>query len=182
MKKLLALVAILALVAAMVVPMAVLAIPAGSPQTAAINVQGAMVGPTVALTGPPTGIDFGQFAPGWNPSPTTFKDSGTGDVILTQNSDLSASFTLTATSNTFLDGSGRMYCSTLGNYLTDPMQVTFNDGTGTGYLAGGATLSSSTTGHNYFTVGAAQQIVAADGAIGAGEYSITVTLTAQANY
>jgi hypothetical protein len=184
MKKLLVLVAVLALVAAMVVPLAASATPAGAPQAGALEFYGAMIAPTIALTVPTGPVAFGPFAPGRNPAVGTVNSPGDGDVILTQNSDANASFTLTVTSTNDGNGNftdGKMYCTALHRYMTDAMWVNINDGT-LSQLAGGVSMSSSTPGHNYFKVGAAQVIETADGAAGAGDYYIFVVVTAQCNY
>ena len=143
-----------------------------------------MVAPTIALTVPTVPIVFGTFAQGRNPGTGTDNSSGDGDVLLTQNSDANASFTLSVTwykDNTYDFSAGKMYCTALGRYMTDPMWVNINDGT-LSQLPGGATMSSSNPGHNYFKVGAAQVIETGDGAAGAGEYFIYVNVIAQCNY
>jgi hypothetical protein len=183
MKKLLVLVGILALVAAMVVPMAAFA-------AQEIQATGTMVAPTVSITAPGA-ISFGTFTPGWNPSPTTFKmASSWGYVTLTNNSDSGASFTLTAKSDGTTDGNftlGEMYSNDTHNYLTEPMQVTFDTAGTAGFVASAPAflpaavhLTGSSSGN--YSFGAAQNISAADGLIGPGTYYINIILSAQVNY
>ena len=191
MKKILVLVTVLALVAALIVPMAVSAAgPSGPPVLAGSDIEaaGVMVAPSVTVTAPGP-ISFGNFVNGYNPSSTTWSWSTTtwGSVTLTNGSDAAASFTVTATpDNSKGDYSaGEMYCSGIG-YLSTPMVVTFGDSTNTsmgtyGALPGGASFTG-TSSVAEFSLGANQQITSADAQKGAGTYIYYVQITAQCNY
>jgi hypothetical protein len=180
MKKILVLVTVLALVAALIVPMAVLADSANE------QAQGNMVAPTITFTGPVGVIDFSTFAPGRNPAGTAWQNGPTCDVVLTQNSDSNASYTLTAgalqDTSTYNFTAGKMWNSTLG-YMTDPMYITLDNGAHYAQLPGTVSVNGTAAGvNNYYTLGAAQVIESADGAKGPGQYFIWVQLTAQVNY
>ena len=185
MKKLLVLIGILALVAALVVPLAASAAPLVGGD---VEATGVMVAPTVSITVPSGGISLGNFADGRNPS--TGYDWSTvtfGTITLTLGSDAAATFT--ATANSVDDGygnfsAGKMFCAGIG-YLANPMYVSFGDTSnaaiGTpGYLPTGAILTGNASTN--FSLGAAQEITSADAKKGAGTYYIYVQVSAQANY
>ena len=189
MKKILVLVAVLALVAAMVVPMAALATPAGPAVVGGdVYASGVMVAPTVSITVPSGGISLGNFADGRNPSAGyDWSTASYGSITLTPGSDAAATFTATAYSisdgyGNFADG--KMFCAGIG-YLGTAMYVTFGDTSnaaiGTpGYLPTGATLTGNA--NTNFSLGAAQEITSTDAKMGAGTYYIYVQVSAQANY
>ena len=189
MKKLLALVAILALVAAMVVPMAAFAAAAGPLVGGGyVTATGVMVAPSVTVVAPGP-IAFGDFHDGYNPTSTTWSWSTNtwGSVTLTNGSDAAASFIVYATpDNTNGNFSaGEMYCTGIG-YLSNTMEVTFGDSgnlpIGTyGYLPGGASFTG-TSSVAQFSLGANQKITSTDAAAGAGTYVYYVKITAQAEY
>ena len=188
MKKLLVLVAVLALVAAMVVPLAASATAAGPAVVGgSVYATGVMVAPTVSIT-IPGAISLGNFANGRNPSTGyAWSTVAYGTIILTPGSDAAATFTATASSVDDGNGNfdnGRMYCAGIGQ-LSAAMYVTFGDTSyaaiGTpGYLGSGATLTGNA--NTSFTLGAAQDITSADAQKGAGTYYIYVQVSAQANY
>lgn len=191
MKKILALVTVLALVAALIVPMAVSATtptPAGSPVGGGtVTVNGAMVAPSVGVTAPGP-INFGPFKDGYNPSSTTWSWSTStwGYVTLTDGSDAAATYTLsTAPDNTNGNYSaGEMYCSGIG-YLSNTLQVTFGDSANSpigtaGNMPTGATYTGSSL--SQFSLGANQLITSTDAQKGAGNYVYYIQIVAQANY
>ena len=169
MKKILVLVAVLALVAAMVVPLAAYAaVPLTSSGT--VIVTGEMVAPTITLSAPAQ-FAFPQFVEGPN---TT--NSGAGSVVFNPGSDQNAKWTLSATSS----GGyilGEMYCSALSNMLVTPMQVSL-DNVGWGNLPIGVTTAPSTNTNTTFYVYAYQVVTQADILVGSGTYTMTIDLMA----
>jgi type 1 fimbria pilin len=175
MKKILVLVGVLALVAAMVVPMAALANPT-------VSVTGNVLAATVSLDypGTPT-IPLGMFVVGRNPAGTAWADTGAtfGTVTVVNNSDPNPTWTLTATS--INDGvkdfsNGKMYCDGLGRYLDDALYVSLDGGTTAAQLPSGV----SATGHaTYsFRLSAAQIVSQNDVNYGTGNYYMIVQLNA----
>ena len=167
-EKIIILVTVLALIAALVVPMAVSADPISSSGT--VTVQGEMVAPTITLTAPGP-FDFGQFAEGLNAA-----NSQAGYVQFAPGSDQFATWALSATS-TAPYTAGEMYCSALNNFLSTQMAVSL-DGSNYAYLSGGVTTAPSTSANSTFYLYAHQNVTQADILVGSGTYSIVVNLMA----
>jgi hypothetical protein len=169
MKKLLVLITVLALIAALVVPMAVSAsVPLTSSNS--VTVTGNMVAPTIALYVPNT-FGFSQFAEGDN-----FANSGAGSVSFAPGSDQHATWTLSATSTTPYD-TGKMYSNDTSLFLATPMEVSFDNATW-GSLPTGETTPASTNTSSSFSLYAYQNVTQADILNGSGTYSIVVNLMA----
>jgi hypothetical protein len=180
MKKILALVTVLALIAALVVPMTV-----SAATTAEVGATGNITAATVSLVYPgPTpatsaNIPFGMLVVGRNPSSgwdTTGTDYGTVTVV--NNSDPNPTWTLSAFSNNDGGGNflgGAMYCTALGRYLDDAMYVSLNNGASYNTLPTGVTLTGNTTTN--VNLYAAQDVTQNDVNQGAGNYFIVVQLS-----
>jgi hypothetical protein len=173
MKKLLVLVAVLALVAAMVVPMAAFA------DTGSTQINAETVGPSVQLT-PPAFFDMGTLNVGRNPVTNSFVGVA-GSVTFSQGSDAASTCVLSAISINagspydFLNGC--MYSANTSKYLNDPMYVTFDNIT-YAQLPGGVHMSIL-PGNTPFNLGAVQVIQPTENP-GVGTYYIVVTLNAVA--
>ena len=171
MKKILVLVAVLALAAALVVPMAVSAVPLTS--SGSVTVQGEMVAPTIALTAP-ANFDFGTFKVGDN-----FAESYPGSVAFVPGSDQNATWTLSA-SSTSPYTAGEMYSTDTAQLLATPMEVSFDNATW-GSLPTGVTTPSTSNLNVAFNLYAYQKITTADVLNGSGTYYIVVNLMATVN-
>ena len=163
MKKILALVAVLALVAALVVPMAV---SADGPT----QLTGAIVAPSITVT-PPTAILFNTFTFG---TPVTVESTGAGSVGVTFGSANDVNWSVTALDTAF--GNGYMYLGATSTHLTDPLLIAsatsgwdYANGTGSG-----GTLTFTGTNVGTFNFWAQQTAVPADPA---GSYWDTVQFT-----
>jgi hypothetical protein len=200
MKKILALVTVLALVAALVVPMAVSA-ATGPVVTASPNVEvtGAVVAPTVAVTAPTTGISLGTFVgTGWTNGGSYDWSSADGTINITPNSYPNATATVTVQSKDYGSPYGNFTngCMYDGRYMDYPLYVTVGDGSlnpegSASYLGdgsdaaaigAGAATFTETADSAYYSLGAKQYVVSADLAAGPGNYTFYMTVTAQVNY
>jgi len=184
MKKILVLVAVLALVAAMVVPLAAFA------DSQNVAVQGNWVDPTVTFNPTGSAINMGTLYTGWNPA-TGYEFTGTyGSVKFLKNSDTSATCSLGVSSVTFGNGLGDMQNqSNTSIYLPNAMLVELGTNTATtnvdtdsgtawvlGTLPNGPSIGIPDDGNTYyFDIGAAQQITTNPPA---GTYLINVTISA----
>jgi hypothetical protein len=188
MKKLLALVAILALVAAMVVPMAAFAY--GGSSTVAVTAD--WVAPTVTFTAPGSSINLGTLYPN---TTTAWGYTGVaGSVSFVQGSDTGATYVLSVSSpitGNWYDG--HMQTSADWSYLANPLYVALGTESSVGAVnvdtdgatswtygnlpAGPASFTVPTTGVLYYFDVAAQQVMTA--AIPtAGTYGITINVNA----
>jgi hypothetical protein len=187
MKKLLVLVAVLALVAAMVVPMSAFAAPGTGPVTAQIQVQGLVVAPTIDFGAPlgpvnlnADGVDPSMMEYGWN-----YGSATAGQIALYEGSSQTAKWTVTAVDG----GTGLMSSNgnNLANYLLIGGGATEKGGPWNIANGGGATVQgtaysgtltySGNTPNIWVPINfnAAQFIQASDLA---GSYSDTITFTA----
>jgi len=183
MKKILALVTVLALVAALVVPLAVSAAPQN------IGVTGNWVAPTVTFNPTGSNIALGQLYSGWNPKSGYDFTGGYGSVAFAQNSDTGASCSLSVSSTSFGNTLGEMYNTNDTSYLSNPMAVELGTNTATGNvdadsgtkwtlgtLPNGPTVGIPSDGNTYyFDIGAAQQITTLPTA---GAYVMTISVAA----
>ena len=182
MKKILALVTVLALVAALVVPMAVSA--AGT--AAQVGANGSIVAATVSIAYPgPTlstnaNIPFGMLVVGRNPAGSAWDTTtGNGAVTVTNNSDPNPTWTVSAFSDNDGGGNfanGKMWCDALARPLDDAMYVSSDNGATSAQLPVGVTLTGSV--NTTFKLSAAQIVSQNDVNQGAGLYYIVVQLTA----
>jgi len=166
-KKLFVLVAVLAMVAALVVPLA------ASAET--VTVTGSI--PPMSLTiVTPSAISFGQFTLGENVAGST-----DGEVHFNPGIDTGASWYLNATAT---------YAQMAGNnniWLTDPMYIkmilpSIQD-TGWGVCPGGVSLNPETATSTYLNLYADQTIILADVELSsAAIYTNTITLSYGINY
>jgi hypothetical protein len=197
MKKILALVTVLALIAALVVPMAVSA-ATGPVVTAAPNVEvtAAVVAPTVAVTAPNTGIDLGTFVgTGWTNGNNYDWSSNDGTITITPNSYPGATATLTLQSGNYgTYGNFTNGCMWDGRYMEYPVYATFGSGStavgSASYLGDGSSVSTKggeatftdTLDSANYSLGAQQYVDSNDLAAGPGSYTFYMTVTAQVNY
>lgn len=200
MKKILALITVLALIAALVVPLAVSA-ATGPVVTASPNVEvtAAVVAPTVAVTAPTTGINLGTFVgTGWTNGGAYDWSSADGTINITPNSYPNATATITVMSGNYgTYGNFTNGCMWDGRYMDRPLYVTVGDGTlnpvgspsylGDGSSAvyeitNGAATYTDTADSAYYSLGAQQYVDSADLAAGPGSYTFYMTVTAQVNY
>jgi hypothetical protein len=201
MKKILALVTVLALVAALILPMAVSAATGPAvPATPNVLITGNIATPIVTVTAPGD-MNLGMFVGvGW--TAPVFTPVTSGNVVITTNSYPDATATLTVDSMNYGAGydysAGRMYDGS--RYMDYPIKMTVadtsNNPVGSGFVyignanntvsapAGAATFTSSVSDPKSFSynLGATQYIDATDLAAGAGSYTIYVTVTATVNY
>lgn len=175
MKKALILGTVLALLAVLAVPMAAFADTEGS-----VEGTGSVTQTTVAIT-IPSAFAFGNFVEGRNPA-SDWAWSGTASVTVTQGTNPSNSWALTAQSVDDSNGSfanGKMYCDALARYLEEAMYVKLwssgNGESGYAYAGTGVTLNGS--GDDTYQLGAVQNISHNDALAGAGSYYIFVKLS-----
>jgi hypothetical protein len=167
MKKLFVLVAVLAMVAALVVPLA------ASAET--VVVSGTIPPMSLSIV-TPSAISFGQFTLGENVAGST-----NGEVHFNPGIDTGASWYLNATATY-----GNMYGDNYV-YLTDPMYIkmilpSIQD-TGWGVCPGGVSLNPETATSTYLNLYADQTIVKADVELSsAATYTNTITLSYGINY
>jgi hypothetical protein len=176
MKKLLVLVAVLALVAAMIAPMAAFA---ANPTVEATGLLPST--PSLQFTAPSGGISFGSFVLDRNPAGTAWDYTpNPGSVTLNPGILTDASWTLTASSAGFGDNSGRMWSDNTNRYLTAAMYITFN---GTDFVQLPTVLSmTGTASQSGIYLQAAQFVDRADAIAGYGTYYIIVSLSCTPNF
>jgi hypothetical protein len=176
MKKLLVLVGIMALVAALVVPLAASA----APPTATVAVSGDIVAAAVAMayTGTPV-INFGTFLEGRNPASGWPETADYGTVTITPNSDASPSWSVNAftINDAYANNNGKMVSTGLVRYLDDALYVSLDGGATNAQLPNTETITGSSLSAN-FRLSAAQNISHADVVAGQTTYTITVQLSA----
>ena len=171
MKKILALVTVLALIAALVVPMAVSAATTG--QT---NLSGSIAAPSVSVSAP-SGIAFGQFTFG---TPITLYSTTAGAVGVTFGSATNVQWSVTALDTAY--GNGYLWTGAYvtGTHLTDPLLIG-PDGTNWDYANGtgsGGTLTYTGNNAGSFNFWAQQTAVPADPAANYSDvvvFSVTIT-------
>ena len=184
MKKILVLVAVLALVAVMVVP---LAASAASPpgQVTIVGTGNVPTSISLTLTAPTSGINFGAFHMGLNDWQST---DNNGSVAFNPGIDTAASWSLWVYSGDYAGQDyslGAMYsadCASGARYLTNPMTVAFTGTPPGAALPGGISMLDQTAISTTFGLSGQQTISLADAQAGQGNYSIVIQLYAQVNY
>jgi hypothetical protein len=174
MKKILVLVTVLALVAALVLPLAASAAAPVLTSSGQVQITGNTVAPTISVTAPgPFG--FGQFTVGDN-----YITGGAITVAFTPGSDPAATWALQVNSqNDGVQGDfsgGQMYSWDVSNYLTHAMQVSL----GGSYvnLPGGINTGNSNAASGSWTLYAYQNVTTGDVLVGNGTYYMIVSLMA----